>query len=70
MAAALDPDEFDSGLRTGACALSQHLRVLYTAKVCTTLSVKVLSITRVCGGLTRHGTANTRLYLAWYQNCI
>jgi hypothetical protein len=50
------PMDFDTGLRTGACALSQHLRVLYTAKVCTTLSVKLLSITRVCAGSIRHGT--------------
>jgi hypothetical protein len=48
--------DFDTGLRTGACAMSQHLRVLYTAKVCTTLSVKLLSITRVCAGSIRHGT--------------
>jgi hypothetical protein len=48
--------DFDTGLRTGACALSQLLRVLYTAKVCTTVSVKLLSITRVCAGSIRHGT--------------
>jgi hypothetical protein len=50
------PMDFDTGLRTGACALSQHLRILYTAKVCTTLSVKLLSMTRVCAGSIRHGT--------------
>jgi hypothetical protein len=43
--------DFDTGLRTGACALSQHLRVFIHR-----VSVKLLSITRVCEGSIRHGT--------------